>query len=85
MSLRPGLPPIAVTPPPRTGIVLEDGSFFGRLTGQPEERYLVQATTNFEDWSEIGIGVSDFYGNMTFTDPDAEKHAYRFYRGAPEQ
>lgn len=84
VTLRPAAPPPRVVPLPKRGTVLANGSFLGCLTGDPEQWYEIQATTNLVDWTPIGGALSDFYGILTVLDADPARPPYRFYRGRRE-
>jgi hypothetical protein len=44
--------------------------------------YTIQATTNFVQWTDVATAVADPAGNFNFTDTNASKFRYRFYRAA---
>lgn len=69
-------PPPTLTPLDRTG-----NTFTLRLTGEPERRYAIEATTNFTAWSFLRTNTTDLFdGTFEFTDRDA-RPPRRFYRG----
>jgi hypothetical protein len=53
-----------------------------RLTGNGNSStiFTIQASTNFIQWTNIGTATSDLSGNLLFTDTNAPKFHYRFYR-----
>ncbi len=57
----------------------EDGVVDFFLPSQADQRYLIQATTNFARWETIGTNVAlgDF---MSLVDFDGPRYPYRFYR-----
>lgn len=74
VSLPPSIDSITVAPD-RTVQLTGDGD--------PEETYLIQATTNLSDptsWTTIGSSLSEIDGTLQFTDSDAANYSYRFYR-----
>ncbi len=81
VMLLPAAPPPELAPVSMPGMMLSDGSFVGALSGEPEQLYEIEATTDFMDWISIGTAMSDFYGIMTLVDQDAANYPYRFYRG----
>jgi len=59
----------------------EDGVVDFFLPSRPDERYLIQATTNFEHWVNLTNTVA-FGSFMQLVDTDAPRYPYRFYRSA---
>jgi hypothetical protein len=55
-----------------------------RLTGAGGSAmiYTIQATTNFLQWTNIGSATGNLSGNFIFTDTNAFRFPYRFYRAA---
>ena len=51
------------------------------LPSQPDQRYLIQATTNFLDWVNISTNVA-IGSFMDLVDMDAPNYPFRFYRSA---
>jgi len=58
---------------------LADGTVQFFLPSEPDERYLIQATTNFLQWINL-TNLTAFGDFMDLVDIDAAKHPYRFYR-----
>ena len=42
--------------------------------------YTIQASTNFLQWTNVGLATGDVGGNFIFTDTNAPNFRYRFYR-----
>jgi fibronectin-binding autotransporter adhesin len=42
--------------------------------------YTIQATTNFQQWTNVGSGTGDVSGHFNFVDTNAALFRYRFYR-----
>jgi hypothetical protein len=42
--------------------------------------YTIQATTNYVQWTNLGTATADPSGNFNFTDTNASRFRYRFYR-----
>jgi hypothetical protein len=42
--------------------------------------YIIQTTTNFVQWADVATATADPAGNFSFTDTNAAKFRYRFYR-----
>jgi len=42
--------------------------------------YTIQASTNFLQWTNVGMATGDISGNFLFTDTNATNFRYRFYR-----
>ncbi|HWC59170.1 MAG TPA: hypothetical protein VHC44_05695 [Verrucomicrobiae bacterium] len=42
--------------------------------------YTIQASTNFLQWTNVGMATGDVSGNFLFTDTNATNFRYRFYR-----
>ena len=40
----------------------------------------VQATTNFPNWLDIGLGTADPNGLLQFQDTNATQYPFRFYQ-----
>lgn len=58
-----------------------DGTANFFLPSRPDERYLIQATTNFVNW--VNLSTNFALGNfMDLVDLDAPIYPYRFYRSA---
>ncbi len=67
------------------GPLLGSGSYSNgtfRLTGGGSSGlvYAIQASTNFLQWTNVGFGTGDVSGHFNFTDSNASKFLYRFYR-----
>lgn len=62
--------------------LLPDGSAQFFLAATPDQRYLIQATTNFVNW--VNLSTNTATGNfMDLVDADAAMYPYRFYRAVP--
>jgi hypothetical protein len=56
-----------------------------QFSGKDASRtYVIQASTNLVDWVTVGLAIADAEGNVTYTDPDSDKHPARFYRVLPQ-
>ena len=52
-----------------------------QFSGKDASRtYVIQASTNLLDWVTVGSVIADAEGNVSYTDPDSDKHPARFYR-----
>jgi hypothetical protein len=65
------------------------GSAGGRMNVQlfgkdASRTYVIQASTNLVDWATVGSAIADGAGNVSFTDPDSDKHPARFYRAVEQ-
>jgi hypothetical protein len=54
------------------------------MAGVPNHNYLIQATTNFITWTNLGTVTADSLGGIQFQDTTATNYVKRFYR-AEEQ
>jgi hypothetical protein len=59
-----------------------NGAFNLKGTGGASTIYVVQASTNFLQWSNIGSATGNLSGAFTFNDTNAFRYRYRFYRTA---
>jgi hypothetical protein len=59
-----------------------NGAFSFLGTGSGSTLYTIQATTNFVQWTNVATVTADPGGNFNFTDTNASKFRYRFYRTA---
>jgi N-acetylneuraminic acid mutarotase len=57
-----------------------NGSFQVKLTSSTNTSFSLQASTNFTTWTNIGSGVTDATGSLTFQDVNAAAFPQRFYR-----
>ena len=73
---------------PRLGLlsclgVLDESALQLTITGQPGERYLLEASENLQPpWTPLAT-VSNVFGTVQFNDPFATNRAHRFYRAGP--
>src|SRR5262249_34428959 len=68
----------SATPPRFTSFLFTNGSFVLRLTGQPRQSYLIEASANLADWVNLGMATDLGDGLFTLSDPTVA--ASRFYR-----
>ena len=76
---------IALPPPVPTLAYLgfaTNGSFGVKLTSSTNTSFSLQASTNFTTWTNIGSGVTDATGSLTFQDANAASFPRRFYRAS---
>jgi len=71
--------------PSPIGPILSDGGYangtFHLLgSGNSTLAYTIQASTNLQQWTNIGSATGDVSGAFNFTDTNASKFRYRFYR-----
>lgn len=59
---------------------LTNGNWKFTGAGTPSGIYTIQATTNFLIWTNLGFATGDISGNLSFTDTNAFRFRYRFYR-----
>jgi len=59
---------------------LTNGNWQFTGTGWPTNVYTIQATTNFITWTNIGFATGNVSGVFNFTDTNAFRFPYRFYR-----
>ena len=73
---------VRVASPPllRSPSGLTNGNWQLTGVGTPSGIYTILATTNFLTWTNIGFATGDLSGNLLFTDTDAFRFQYRFYR-----
>ncbi len=55
------------------------GSMLLQFPGTPGQPYKVQATTNFPNWLDIGLGTAAPNGLLQFEDTNAMQYPFRFY------
>lgn len=60
------------------------GSVSGSLTvpGLAGDTFVIQASTDFTNWTAIATNTLDYFQKIVFLDPDAAKYSERFYRAA---
>ncbi len=58
-----------------------DGGLVLQLQGQPNQQYVIQATTDFTVWQNISTNFTTD-GVIRFVDPGAATYQFRFYRAA---
>jgi hypothetical protein len=51
-----------------------------QFSGEPERRYIVEASTNLTDWEMIGAATGAADGSLAFEDAQAPRFTQRFYR-----
>ena len=74
---------IALPPPVPTLTTLgftTNGSFQIKLASSTNTSFSLQASTNFTTWTNIGTGITDVTGSLTFQDTNAAVFPLRFYR-----
>jgi len=59
---------------------LTNGTWNFNGIGIQSNRYVVQATTNFITWTNIGFATGNVSGTFSFADTNASRFQYRFYR-----
>lgn len=62
------------------GTSLTNGVWNFTGAGTPSGVYAIQATANFITWTNLGFATGDVSGNLIFTDTNAFRFKYRFYR-----
>jgi len=50
------------------------------MTGQRDETYQIQASTNLVDWPMVYTKTADSSGKIQFTDTAATNYVHRLYR-----
>ena len=77
LNLRKALSPtISLTAMPAAG----DRPFELRLTASPNQRYVIELTTNLTSWSPLYTNTTSTTGQLDFTDDQSTNSARRFYR-----
>ena len=59
---------------------LEGGEVIVRWIAEPGQNCRVEASSDLQVWTQIGMTVAEADGNATFTEPSAAGQAHRFYR-----
>jgi hypothetical protein len=76
--------PASVPPSPTLATSLApDGQVRLAGAGQPLVSYTIRASHDLTTWTVIGTVIADNAGTFGFTDPDASRFKYRFYRTDP--
>jgi hypothetical protein len=71
----------ASTSPPELSIAKQsDGKIVLNISGAPSQSYLIQASTNLQQWNTITEMTADDQGNITFVDSDSTNNRAGFYR-----
>jgi hypothetical protein len=73
ISYTPAIPTVQLSVTPGNQFVLT-------MNGQIGHTYNLQATQNFNTWTNIGIATLGASGSLQFTDFNAASYPYRFYR-----
>ncbi|HWD20674.1 MAG TPA: hypothetical protein VHB20_15505 [Verrucomicrobiae bacterium] len=63
-------------------VTLDNGALSLSGSGTPSGRLTIQASTNLSAWTNIAFVTNDGGGNFAFTDTNAFRFHYRFYRVA---
>jgi hypothetical protein len=71
---------VVVVGPTFSTVTYSNGLFRLIGAGGASALYTIQASTNFINWTNIGTATSDGSGIFNFTDSNAFKFNYRFYR-----
>ncbi len=58
-----------------------NGVFAANISGPTTRSTMLEATTNFQNWSAIATNSSSSNGLFWLSDVDFTNHSYRFYRG----
>jgi hypothetical protein len=66
--------------PTLTSSTYTNGTLRFFASGETAVIYAVQATTNFIQWTNIGLATGDASGTFTFADTNAFRYPYRLYR-----
>jgi probable HAF family extracellular repeat protein len=88
-------PAVTVPSPPPKSLAVEpfnlssferlpDGTFRLRFTGAPDDKYIIEASTNLIDWVLLGSATNNG-GKLEFTDIEAPRFILRFYRAGRAQ
>ena len=67
-------------PPQLSDVVVINGQVQGTLTAEPGLTYVIQASTNFTNWTAVATITLPAGGTAKFTDNSALNFGYRFYR-----
>ena len=71
----------AFVPPSLGGSTFHnDGSFTLTLTGQPNQTYVIDASTDFLNWSPVSTNTASAGGKFQFTDSNVGSYTQRFFR-----
>ncbi len=68
-------PPILSASPSTSG-----GTFTLKLTGQPEQSYVILASTDLTTWTPVSTNAASVAGVLQFTDTNAANFRHRYYR-----
>ena len=70
------------TAQPVTGLVLnfQDNVPDVQFSADPAHNYLIQASTDLQNWTDVGILENDGSGNFDYLDVEADQFQARFYR-----
>jgi len=60
------------------------GQFQFQLRGQPASTYVIEASTDLQQWETVGSGTTDLDGAISFVDPQSVCLPQRFYRAGFE-
>ena len=63
--------------------VIEDGNLVLRTFGIPGQEYLMEASTDLENWSEVGRGLAGTQGEWVWAESYSSVIPARFYRSRP--
>ncbi len=66
--------------PQLSEIVVTSSQVQGVLTGEPTLTYVIQASTNFVNWTAVSTNTLPGGGSAVFTDNTSPVSGYRFYR-----
>jgi len=58
---------------------ISNGDFTFVLNGDTGQKYIIEATTNWQDWEQVG-SLSNGAGQSSFTHTNASSSAFRAYR-----
>jgi len=66
--------------PQLSDVIVTNGQMQATLTGEPGLTYLLQASTNFTNWTAVATNTLPGSGKDRVTDTNASAFGYRYYR-----
>ena len=64
-------------------LAMKGGGFEGLLQGLPEQRYILEVSSDLVNWTELSTVTTDGTGRVQFRDSQAAQFSSRYYRARP--